>query len=194
MSLPVCSHRQQTLRGVCFFLAAVGWALLPLSGCSPKPRAPALEAGPVYQSKQEGIRFRVPDSWVQTARGEFPPGKLEKERLLVAYRATDRIAAFELNVLDYVEGFNLAAYLAEGSYGSKNWKPSAAPEAVKIGELDGKRYVLTGRIDKEMMTLEVISVHRGDRVYLFQGIFSTADKTAREQLREAVQSVIMRKT
>jgi hypothetical protein len=188
----VGSHREQARRDAGFLLAVTCWALLLITGCSPKPRAPALQAGPVYQSKQEGIRFRVPDSWVQTTRGEFPSGKLGKERILVAYRATDRIAAFELNALDYVEGVDLAAYLAEGSYGCKAWKAVAAPEAVKFGDLDGQRYIMTGRIDKEMMTLEVNAVRRGDRIYLLKGIFSTADKKAREQLREAVQSVIVR--
>ena len=167
-------------------------ALLTAPGCSSKPRAPALQVGPVFQSKQEGIRFRVPDSWVQTARGEFPAGKLEKERLLVSYRAKDHIAAFELNAMDYVEGVDLTAYLAERAYGSNIWKPVAPPEEVKIGELTGTRYLMSGRIDKETMTLDVTSVRRGDRVYLFKGLHSSADKTARDQLRDALHSVIIR--
>jgi hypothetical protein len=166
--------------------------LLAASGCGSRPKAPALESGPVYQSKQEGIRFRVPDSWVQTARGEFPAGKLEKERLLVSYRATDRIAAFELNVMDYQESVDLAAYLAERAYGSKLWKLVGSPENVRINDSNAVRYLMNGRIDKAPMTLDVTAVHRSDRVYLFKGIYATADKTARDQLREVIQSVIMR--
>jgi hypothetical protein len=173
-------------------LFAAGLAILAQAGCSKKPRAPALEAGPVFQNKQEGIRFRVPDSWVQSARGQLPSGKLEKERLLVSYRAKDRIAAFELNALDFAENQDLSTYLAERAYGSNQWKPSAPPEDVKVGDLSGVRYVMAGRIDKEPMTLDVVSVHRGERVYLFKGIYASKDKGAREQLREAVHSIIMR--
>lgn len=172
-------------------LTAILSLLLP-AGCTKKPKAPALESGPVFQNKQEGIRFRVPDSWVQTARGVLPAGKLDKERLLVSYRATDRIAAFELNAMDFVEGFNLRTYLAENAYGSKLWKPTTPPEEIKLGELNGIRHVMSGRIDKEMMTLDVTTVHRGDRVYLFKGIYASADKIARDQVRDAVRSVIMR--
>jgi hypothetical protein len=161
------------------------------TGCTARPRAPALQSGPVYQSKQEGIRFRVPDSWVQTARAEFPSGKLEKERLLVSYRARDRIAAFELNAIDHDESRDLGAYLAERAYGSKSWKPAGSPQSISISGISGTHYLMNGRIDKEPMTLDVVAIRRGDRVYLFKGIYATADKTAREQLHDAVHSVVI---
>src|SRR2546423_15656230 len=59
---------------------------LLLLGCDSKPRAPALMDDPVYQNDREGFRFLVPDGWKQHARAEVPPGKSEKERLLVQYR------------------------------------------------------------------------------------------------------------
>ena len=161
-------------------------------GCNSRPRAPALETGPVYQSKSEGIRFRVPDSWVQNARSELPAGKLEKERLLVSYRSKDRMAGFELDALDFSSDLELGTYLAERAYGSKLWKPSAKPEEVKVGDLSGVHYLMSGRVDKEAVTLDVTSVHRGDRVYLFKGIYTSGDKVARDQLRDAVRSIIMR--
>jgi hypothetical protein len=182
----------QFVKSCGIILCAAGLAFFTVAGCSKRPRAPALEAGPVFQNKQEGIRFRVPDSWVQSARGELPSGKLEKERLMVSYRSKDRVAAFELNALDFTDDLNLSTYLAERAYGSNQWKPAGPPEDVKIGDLNGVRYVMSGRIDKEPMTLDVVSVHRGDRVYLFKGIYASKDKAAREQLREAVHSIIMR--
>src|SRR5262245_64118678 len=65
--------------------AAVGLLLL-LLGCAPRPRAPALLDEPVYQNEREGFRFLVPEGWKQYARSEAPPGKGERERLLVLYR------------------------------------------------------------------------------------------------------------
>jgi predicted Zn-dependent protease len=173
-------------------LIVVGLMVTAYSGCNRGPRAPELEAGPIFQSKTEGIRLRVPDGWVQTTRAELPPGKLDKERLLVNYRATNRMAAFELSASDAVEGADLASYLSDRGYGAQKWTKVGEPETVPIGDLSGARYQMTGRIGKDNMTLEVTVVRKGNRVYLFKGLFASSDKTAREEIRGALKSVVMK--
>ena len=62
------------------------WAmcLFVVSGCSTKPRAPALQDETVYQNSQEGFRFLPPADWKQQARAEFPAGPVT-EKLAAAY-------------------------------------------------------------------------------------------------------------
>lgn len=166
--------------------------LLMCAGCSDGPRAPVLGSGPIFQNTQEGIRFQAPEGWAQTARAEVPPGKLQKERLLVSYRANERAAEFEVSAADLPAATDLGSYLAERSYGARNWKQASPPAKLDIGGSSGDRYVLTGRIEKDPMTLEVVAVRKGERVYFFKGLFPTTDVKVSRQIRACVNSVILR--
>ena len=73
--------------------------LLLLNGCDSGPRAPELVDSPVYQSKSEGFRFRVPDGWKQTASSSLPPGQFEGENFLVRYLVQSPAGGSTLQVL-----------------------------------------------------------------------------------------------
>src|SRR5207249_7528635 len=71
---------------------SAGWGSLP--------RAPALIDEPVYRNAHEGFRFLVPEGWTVHSKGEPPPGRADKERLLVNYQryGGDKPAQFEVTL------------------------------------------------------------------------------------------------
>lgn len=171
-------------------LLLVGLSLL--AGCGRGPRAPALQDDPVYTNEDEGFRFRVPEGWHQSAHAVLPPGKLDKERLLVQYRRPDpaRPATLEVAAADLPPSTDLAAYLAEPAYGATTWRVRAGPEPVQAGGMEGSRYDLTARVGTDDMTREVVAFRRGERVYFFTALFLSKDPDAREQFRRSVGRLV----
>jgi hypothetical protein len=163
-----------------------------LVGCNPRPRAPALENEPVYQNKREGFRFVVPEGWVQHAKADIPPGKTEKERLLVSYLRPVRgkPVFLEVSLADLPESRDLAAYLAESPYGTSKWRRVGTPLDLDINGVPATRYSYTTRVGKDDLIKEVTVFRRGERVYLFAGVYPTGDSQSREQLRRAAASTI----
>src|SRR5262249_38896309 len=104
--------------------------VLVLPGCGSRPRAPAILDEPVYQNDRQGFRFLAPQGWTQHPRAELPPGKLDKERLLVAYRqrGNEAPAALEVAAVDFPEPSALTAYLAAASHSAKEWRLVGKPE------------------------------------------------------------------
>jgi hypothetical protein len=167
-----------------------------LAGCGgrDRPHAPALSDEPVYQNDREGFRFLVPDGWTQIARGELPPGRVERERMLVEYRlfGADKPATLEVTALDLDTGTDLKAYLAKRTSG-ETWRPKGPAEALQIDGTPATRLVLTGRPAGDETTHDVLACRRGDRVYFFTGVFSSSDSKARDQVRRAVQGIVWKK-
>jgi hypothetical protein len=172
-------------------LALAAW-MLYLAREGGRPRAPALRDDSVYQNTREGFRFLVPEDWHQHARSEVPTGKTEKERLLVGYKrlSADKPALLEVSLVDLPAATDLEAYLAEPSYGVTRWQAAARPEPLHIQGAEAQRFVFTARVDADNMTREVVAFRRGERLYLFTGVFRTADTTARAQFRQAVESTL----
>jgi predicted Zn-dependent protease len=173
-----------------FFLSPFAFALLAC-GCHGRPHAPALRDEPVYQNSREGFRLLAPEGWTQSAKAESPAGTVDKQYLLVRYdRLTGAAASLEVALVDLPSERDLEAYLAGGSHGVAAWRRAAAPEPLSIGGADGMRFVSGGRAGKQELTKEVTAFRRGDRVYLFTGVFPTGDTTARAQLRRSVDSLL----
>lgn len=166
--------------------------LLLLTSCSPKPVAPALKDEPVYQNDREGVRFLVPDGWTQFAKGDIPPGKLDKERRLVEYKRKTfgKGAGLIVTVVDLEPTADLAAYLAGPAFGAEKWQLKGKPEAIEINRVAAQRFTFVSRIQKEEMVREVVAFRRGERVYLFTGLFASDDARARDQVRRAVGSTV----
>jgi len=181
---------QRRLRACPCCLAAL--AALLLSGCGPRPRAPALRDEPVYENDREGFRFRVPEGWTQHARAELPNGPLQKEHLLVRYMlgGAGKHAVLEVSMADLPESTDLSTYLAGPSYGAKQWRRGAPPKPLEGKALPATRYVLSATVAEAEMTKEVVVFRRGGRVYLFTGLFSPTEPKARDELRRAVESTI----
>ncbi len=169
-------------------------AFMLLAGCNPKPKAPALLDEPVFQS-DEGFRFLVPEGWIIAARGNVPPGHLDKERLLVQYLRTDSDAqaTLEVSVADLPEDANLAAYLSGPSYSARQWKQIGSQEKLEAGGRPGDRYRFTARINNAVVDKEVTAFRRGGRVYFFTLLFPHAEATAPEQIRRAIGRLVWTK-
>lgn len=169
--------------------------LLLSAGCSQRPHAPALGDDPVYQNSREGFRFLAPEGWVQRARAEVPPGKAEKERLLVEYQRArgGKLALLEVSLADLPSSTDLVDYLAGPADGVERWRPVGSPEKLEIGGAEATRMTFTGRLGKEDLTWEVVAFRRGERVYFFVGLFTSADTKARDDLRRVVESTLWSK-
>ena len=163
-----------------------------LLGCDSKPRAPALMDDPVYQNDREGFRFLVPDGWKQHARADVPPGKTEKERILVQYRrpAEGGEATLEATLADLPATTDLAAFVAGPAFGVEKWRRTSPIETLDVKGTSAVRVTLSGRPGNAEMLKEVVAFRRGERVYFFTGIFNAKDGTSREQVRKAVDSII----
>lgn len=180
------ADRGRQLRGVggtvlLVLAALLGW------GCRPKPKAPALIDEPVYQS-DEGFRFRVPEGWIMTARGNVPPGPVESNRILVTYRRVvgDSEATLEVSVMDLPEDTDLTAYLSRPSFAARHWEPRGQPESMEAGGRHGTRFRLRARVSGTELVKEVAAFRRGGRVYFFTLLYSPKDPTAPEQVRRSL--------
>jgi hypothetical protein len=159
-----------------------------LLGCSHKPKAPALSNDPVYHNAHEGFRFLVPTGWVQAVKADLPAGRLDAEHLLVRYTGVsgDAPGTLEVSCADIPESTNLAEYLAGPSHSIKGWKAVGQPEEAKIQNVPATRFVYhAGEVAKD-----VVAVRRGERVYFFSALHSAKDTQSRDQLRQAVSSLV----
>jgi hypothetical protein len=175
-------------------VAGGGVAAALMAGCRSGPHAPALSNEPVYQNSQEGFRFLAPETWTQYAKAALPPGKVDKERLLVGYRCLppDKPAQLEVSRADLPPDTNLTEYLGKAAFSSDKWRVKGAPEEVSINGVLAVRTTLVARSGREEMVREVVAFRRGERVYFFSGLYPAGDTKAREEIRRSVGSVIWR--
>jgi hypothetical protein len=165
-----------------------------VSGCSNKPRAPALEDDAVYHNAQAGLRFRVPDGWKQRAKADLPRGRIENELVLVEYmrRDAEGTALLELSVTDMPTAGDTLPFLAEASHGAGKWQAAGAAQQISVNGAAATRLTFTGGQPKAPMAKEVVVFRCGERTFLMTGVFKSTDKQAREQVRAAVASTIWR--
>lgn len=165
------------------FLAAVG--------CAPRPQAPALESGPVYENAKEGVRFIVPEGWVQFARTDTPPGRLDKPLLLVSYQVPsgNRQVELELYAADLEAATELAAYLAEHRIGPAKWDPKPPPQSLHVGGAQATRFRFARQAGKTAFVREVVVVRRGGRAYFFAFAAPASDDASQDQWRQVLASV-----
>jgi hypothetical protein len=161
-----------------FCLTAI---LLPmcLTACSDRPKAPA--------------RFSVPEGWKIKARAEFPPGKLEKQRVLAEYQKAEPgkpLAMLEISAADLPESTNLAEFLSTGSFGVKKWIPVGTPESIEAGGKPGTRLTFKGVREKESLDREVTAFRKGDRVYFFNIMSRAGDASPRDSVRRSLSSIV----
>jgi len=173
-------------------LGGFALCLTLLGGCTTRPHAPALSDEAVYQNTQEGFRFLAPEGWTQYAKREYPPGRVDKEHLLVAYRGggSTKPAALEVSRIDLPTNTDLAKYFAGPSHGSNLWLPEASGEKLEVDGIPGSRFAYTTILNKEPTMKEITAFWRQDRLYFFTAVFLTSDAKAREELRRSVSSVL----
>ena len=170
--------------GLCF---AVG-----LIGCESRPQAPILRDAPVYRNAAEGLRFLVPDGWIQTASTLLPGGQLEGQAFLVRYRINTPEPGAMLQIECAPDGpdVDLAEHHAAPSYRVERWTASGPSQSLTIGGAEAVRLIYAGEVAGRKMTKEVVCFRRHGRIYSFVGLFWATDDKAREQIRRAVESTI----
>jgi len=164
--------------------------LLLSASCGPSPKAPLLRDEPIYENRQAGFRFQVPEGWAQVAKGDLP-GDAAQERLLVEYQAlaTEQPAALQVTAIDLSPSANLEKYLSGPSF-AETWRPTAKPETFQVNRVEAMRFTFESKVKQENRGREVVAFRRKDRVYLFTSVFALKDTKAREQIRAATKSII----
>lgn len=167
---------------------------LGAGGCTDRPRAPALQNQPVYQDDQEGLRFLAPEGWKQHSRANLPATRLTTERLLVEYRLPrgPTNVRFLVSRIDLPESASLQDALKERALPAEDpFRPVGTPESIQLGGIPALRVLAeAGGDGKEKMLREVVVARRGPRVYFFTTFLPAANARAREQVRQALASVL----
>jgi hypothetical protein len=174
------------------FVVLLAAVLAGTAGCKSRPRAPALEDGTVYQNDGEGFRFLVPEGWAQQTRSGVPPGRLDRDLVLVQYRrfATKPPAALAVSARDLPPDTDLGRLLAGMKTENTDWALVGSPKQVKVGNRPGQFFVLNGKAPTGALTREVIAVRRDERVYFFSGTYTPSDHTSRDLIRQTFANVV----
>jgi hypothetical protein len=77
------------------------------------------------------------------------------------------------------------------SFGADKWRRASASESITVNGAPAMRMTFAAGKGVEM-TREVTVFRRGERVYLFNGIFAASDPQARDEVRRAAASVLWR--
>ncbi len=166
---------------------------MSLLGCNKRSTAPVLRDAPVYQNDAEGFRFLVPEGWIQTANVVLPKKPLEGEELLVQYRmrTPEKTALLELLCMDQ-QNVDLEQHHAKASHGVSEWRVVSPLTSREIHGMPAEHLFYRGVIDKEALCKEVYVFRRGQRVYSFIAFYREIDQKAREEVRQAMESIIWR--
>ena len=116
--------------------------LLCSTGCSDRPKAPALTPSPILTNARGGFRLTVPTDWRLLLRGELPLGKLEQTRTIASYMRTDgdTPAGFQVSAADAAPLESLREMLLnDRTEGRASWKTRDPDEEVAIGGVNATR-------------------------------------------------------
>lgn len=186
-----CRLRIPVRRSTCVWIWIAHCCLISV-GCSDRPSAPELRDTPVYQNKQAGFRFLVPDGWNQTANAVLPNGPIQGEVWIARYTLQTPERGATLQILGYEEKLhpNFVEFHAEPSLSVNDWQPSAPAESVTVGGVTGTRMIYSGKLQDRQLTKEVVGFQRSGRMYCFVAAFHVQDDKAREQVRRAINSLL----
>ena len=167
--------------------------LLATLGCGEvKPQAPALRNSPVYQNNDAGLRFLVPERWIQSANSRLPRGTIEKELLLTRYRlqTSEKAAALEVLATDSLVPKQFTTYHRGPSYGVKEWRITKALRPVTIGGQSADRMDLVANTaDRDPLVKHVVIFTFGPRTFHFIGFHWSSDPNAEQQIERAIASI-----
>lgn len=166
--------------------------VLIAAGCDSRPKAPALQDGPVFKEPREGFRFLVPEGWKQLARGQVPPGKIPGERMLAEYKCLtcSRPGALMVSVADVPLSTSLSDYLTKNTRTGEDWKLSGPAEEFTINGVPAARITYLLRAGKQEAIREIVAFRRGERAYFFKGYYAGSDAASRQAIRTAVDTIV----
>ena len=164
-------------------------ALAAVVGCDSGPRAPLLRDEAVYQNRREGFRFLVPEGWKIQAKSNLPSDKFETERMLVEYtRSTYVPAMLQLSAVDLDPSVNLGTYLEAHNIHKREYRTMELEKGVAIGAATTDRFSFPN--SGQGLDKEVLPIRRGNRVFLFTGLFLKDDHQGRDSFRQAEASLV----
>lgn len=166
---------------------AAALALAPL-GCGTRPKAPALTTEAAYENDAAGVRFVVPEGWVTTGKTTLPPGTYDRPIRLVGYASAAGQAELDLYAVDLPAGQDLPGYLDRHAIGADKWAAKGPAKADPVNGTAATRYTQTAG-KKGERTRELTAFARGTRTYVFVLTYPTADGSARDLGRRAVETV-----
>ncbi|MFV0445462.1 MAG: hypothetical protein ACK5Q5_17930 [Planctomycetaceae bacterium] len=151
-----------------------------------------LRDSPVYQSTTEGFRFRVPEGWSQTANSALPPGDLPRDIFLARYTVQSQEGGASLQILarNDVSTGELTTYSQQPAFGIDDWKVIEPLTTIEIAGESADRLMLSGKLQGKTMHKHVTAFHRHGRLYAFVGLYWETDKTVRQQIERAVDSLV----
>ncbi len=159
------------------------------SGCDSGPHAPLLRDEAVYHNRSEGFRFMVPEGWKVQAKSNIPPDKFGIERMLVEYtRASYVRATLQLSAVDLDPSANVAEYLEKHNIHKREYRTIEIEKGVTIGGATTDRYTFPN--SGQGFAKEVLPIRKGNRVFLFTGLFLKEDRQGRDSFRQAVASLV----
>ena len=161
---------------------------LAAAGCDSRPRAPALTPEAVYENDDAGVRFVVPEGWVTTGKTALPPGTYDRPIRMAGYAATTGHAGLDLYAIDLPAGQDLPAYLDKHAIGADKWGAKGPGKPETVNGTAATRYTQTAG-KKGERTRELTAFARGSRTYVFVLSYPTADGSARDAGRRAVETV-----
>jgi hypothetical protein len=162
-------------------------------GCSRKPRPPRLQKdASVYYNPHDGFQFQVPAGWSENARADPRVQHAHEQRLVKYKRLAAKPAFLEVSVVDLPESTNVSDYLTEHSVG-KEWQRLAETKELTVDRFPATQDAFVGYWDREKIIKEIVAVRQGKRVYFFTGSYPAADTEARDEIREAVASIVWTK-
>jgi hypothetical protein len=117
-------------------------------------------------------------------------GKSARERLVVRYDrlTSSQHAWLRVTVIDAAAAQPLQK-LAGSRTPASNWKLESSAEALEIGGRPAARAAFVGAWDGAEYICETVAIQYDTSVYLISATFPSADKEAREQVRDAVARV-----
>jgi hypothetical protein len=162
--------------------------LCVLAGCGRE------QPSALYENTELGFSFRAPAGWSERARCDDIPSRITHERLLVQYKRLQagNPAWLRLSLVDLPETASLEAYLRRRSPG-REWQRKSDIEALDFAGDRALLATFVGKCGPKDLLCEAIARRRGNRVYLFTGLFGATDGQSREAFREAVAQARLEK-
>jgi hypothetical protein len=165
---------------------------------------PLLESdGPVFTDTQVGLKFTWPRGWVLQARSADSPHAHRAERLLVKYKRVtpaEPDARLRVGVVDVTDDVLPAEFLRGRPVPEPGWKVTKPiEEKLTVGGQPAARVTFGGPFNPDQKTkprdytCELVAARNGPRWILFAGTFDTADEQSRQQIRDAIESVIFQR-
>jgi hypothetical protein len=191
--------RQRALLAVALVLLAGSWYFIWAHFRTPSVTVETMEKRPLlkretreFHDTDVGIRLMPPPRWSMQARTTEAPDVHRGDRLLVKFKRllpNAPAAWFRVHVADTPAQEPIAESVMNRDPGP-DWKVKGRVETVTVAGLPAARIQYGGRYNGFASLRDIIGVRRGSQVFYFVSTYQIGDRTAQEQAREAMNTVL----